>query len=352
MLARVKGTMKWFNMTRGFGFITPDDGSEDLFFRQFVINSDGSIIQNGAIEFTVGTSNDGRTRAYDLTTVGGGPLSSGPRPNDDRGVRKWGYDGGGRKMSERVKGTRKWFNMTRGFGFITPDDGSEDLFFRQFVIKSDGSIMQKGTVEFIVGTSNDGRTRAYDVTTPGGGALYVGSRPVDDRRVHNGYGGGGGKGGGCGPCGGRVFYKCGEEGHISRAPTAAGGAGGGRGSYKCGQKGHILRDCPQGTGNDGCTRAYDVTTIGGGPLFGGSCPNDDRGVRSEGGYDGGGRKMSERVNMTRGFGFITPDNGSEDLFFRQFVIKSDGSIIQNGAVEFIVGTGNDGCTRAYDVTTP
>jgi cold shock CspA family protein len=69
-------------------------------------------------------------------------------------------------MSERMKGTVKGVNMTRKFGFITPDDGSEDLFFLQFVIKSDGVIIQNGAVEFIVGTGNDGRTMACDVSTP------------------------------------------------------------------------------------------------------------------------------------------------------------------------------------------
>uniref|UniRef100_A0A452Z575 CSD domain-containing protein n=1 Tax=Aegilops tauschii subsp. strangulata TaxID=200361 RepID=A0A452Z575_AEGTS len=102
-----------------------------------------------------------------------------------------------RKMGERVKGTVKWFNVTKGFGFISPDDGGEDLFVHQSAIKSDGyrSLNENDAVEFEIITGDDGRTKASDVTAPGGGALSGGSRPGEgggDRGGRGGYGGGGG----------------------------------------------------------------------------------------------------------------------------------------------------------------
>lgn len=42
-------------------------------------------------------------------------------------------------MSERIFGTVKWFNPNKGYGFITPDDGTKDVFVHYSEIQSGGS---------------------------------------------------------------------------------------------------------------------------------------------------------------------------------------------------------------------
>ena len=40
-LSTISGNVKWFDVKKGFGFITPDDGSDDVFVHQSVIHADG-----------------------------------------------------------------------------------------------------------------------------------------------------------------------------------------------------------------------------------------------------------------------------------------------------------------------
>jgi CspA family cold shock protein len=57
-----KGTVKWFNAEKGFGFITPEDGSKDLFVHHSEIQADGgyaSLKDGQAVEFEVGSSEKG-----------------------------------------------------------------------------------------------------------------------------------------------------------------------------------------------------------------------------------------------------------------------------------------------------
>ena len=61
MSERKTGIVKWFDGGKGFGFITPDDGSTDLFVHFSEISGDGfkSLDENDRVEFTTGQGQKG-----------------------------------------------------------------------------------------------------------------------------------------------------------------------------------------------------------------------------------------------------------------------------------------------------
>ena len=64
------GTVKWFNATKGFGFIQPDSGGKDVFVHISAVQKAGlrTLNEGQTLAFAVEEQQNGRTAAVDLAT--------------------------------------------------------------------------------------------------------------------------------------------------------------------------------------------------------------------------------------------------------------------------------------------
>ncbi|MGB1389367.1 MAG: cold-shock protein [Paracoccaceae bacterium] len=62
------GTVKWFNTTKGYGFIAPDEGGKDVFVHISAVERSGltGLTDNQKIEYDLIDGRDGRQMAGDL----------------------------------------------------------------------------------------------------------------------------------------------------------------------------------------------------------------------------------------------------------------------------------------------
>jgi CspA family cold shock protein len=148
--ASAKGKVKWFNGTKGYGFITLDDGG-DAFCHASALQAAGhaELPPGATIVCDLADSPRGlqvvAVHEVDISTAEA--PARGPRREfgggrfGDRGGFGGGFRDGGRDNAPAgpmVEGKVKFFNDQKGFGFVMPDSGSGDIYLHASALRRSG----------------------------------------------------------------------------------------------------------------------------------------------------------------------------------------------------------------------
>ena len=140
-----RATVKWFNPTKGFGFVTLEDGSDAFCHASALSGLPSPELPQGATVYCdVAQGQRGMqvtmVHSVDLSTAEAQPLSRGPR------LQRGGREAGGPMGDGHVK----FFNEQKGFGFVVPESGGADVYVHASALRRSGvpTLMPEQRVRF------------------------------------------------------------------------------------------------------------------------------------------------------------------------------------------------------------
>ena len=132
-LVEITGVIKWFDVAKGFGFIVPDNGMQDVLLHVTCLRRDG--YQTVLVGTRVVALIQKRERGYQAFRILSMDQSTAVHPSQMPPV-KTHVQVTPSSGLERV--LVKWFNRTKGFGFLTRGEGTEDIFIHMETLRRFG----------------------------------------------------------------------------------------------------------------------------------------------------------------------------------------------------------------------
>ena len=154
----IRATVKWFNTAKGFGFVTPADGSPEAFLHLSALKQAGfeSVGEGAGMLVEIGQSPKGRQVLRVLEVDNSMARAPAPR------ARMGGPGPAAAPVSLEgavdVDGVVKWFSSLKGYGFVSPNDGGKDVFVHITILRNAGldSLMPGQNVRMKVVTARKG----------------------------------------------------------------------------------------------------------------------------------------------------------------------------------------------------
>jgi CspA family cold shock protein len=134
---QVATRVKWFNATKGFGFVTPTDGGQDAFLPMAILRRAGfeDVGEGATLTCEIG---DGAKGPLVLNVLEVDHTTAEPAGERRGGHSGGGFDQGPRGPASTLDGSVKWFEPGKGYGFISPDGGGKDIFIHITALRRSG----------------------------------------------------------------------------------------------------------------------------------------------------------------------------------------------------------------------
>jgi len=266
---QLQGTLKVWNLDKGYGFIACTDGGTDLFVHQSAISVEGdryrAILPGTEVKF-VFFLREGKETAREVTSLTDTPLPG--FASKLEASQKLSVTEGRPGM---FTGTVKFMNKEKGFGFIIPDAGGEDMFVHVGDIEGQQLLNQGEPVSYTTAVKKGVRPQAVDVCS-------LRARSAFPQQQSQSY-----------PGGPSSYQPSGYPSPYGAPPPPA---------------------------------PYDPYSPYGAPA---ASPYGAPAQRGLGGAVGASSGTIKWFNEEKGFGFIVPGNGGTDVYFKGSDVQGGGA---------------------------